>query len=186
MAEGDPIASVEADKASMDISAPVSGTIAELLAAEGDVLRVGTPMVKIASSEAAQLKPLTKEDPGTPIMERRRVKEVQPGTTPNLKPQTPNSIYISNICTVFGSRHLSNDELLQGHGEWDSEAIRKRTGIENRYWIQGDENILTLAVQATRDLLEKEQLHISDIGAIICSTGTPLAMASSTGSPNPS
>jgi len=179
VAEGDPIASVEADKASMDISAPVSGTIAELLAAEGDVLRVGTPMVKIASSEAAQLKPLTKEDPGTPIMERRRVKEVQPGTTPNLKPQTPNSIYISNICTVFGSRHLSNDELLQGHGEWDSEAIRKRTGIENRYWIQGDENVLTLAVQATRDLLEKEQLHISDIGAIICSTGTPLAMTPS-------
>ena len=39
---------------------------------EGDVLTVGTPMLKIASDEAAQLKPLTKEDPGTPIMERRR------------------------------------------------------------------------------------------------------------------
>ncbi|MBN2685841.1 MAG: beta-ketoacyl-ACP synthase 3 [Pontiellaceae bacterium] len=177
--EGDLIASVEADKASMDISAPVSGTITELLAAEGDVLRVGTPMVKITSNEAAQLKPLTKEDPGTPIMKRRRVKEVQPGTTPNLKPQTPNSIYISNICTVLGSRHLSNDELLQGHGEWDSEAIRKRTGIETRYWIEGNENVLSLAVKATRDLLAKEQLQISDIGAIICSSGTPLAMTPS-------
>ena len=89
------------------------------------------------------------------------------------------SIFISNIATVFGSRHLTNEELLQGHGEWDSDAIRKRTGIENRYWIDGDETVLTLAVQATRDLLEKENLHISDIGAIICSTGTPLAMTPS-------
>jgi 2-oxoisovalerate dehydrogenase E1 component len=179
IAEGDLIASVEADKAAMDITSPVSGTIAELLAEEGDVLQVGTPMVKIASDEAAQLKPLTKEDPGTPVMVRRRAAEALPAVSSNAKLQTANSIYISNICTVLGSRHLTNDELLQGHGEWDSEAIRKRTGIENRYWIDGDENVLSLAVKATRDLLEKENLHISDIGAIICSTGTPLAMTPS-------
>jgi 2-oxoisovalerate dehydrogenase E1 component len=177
IAEGDLLASVEADKASMDITAPVGGTIAELLVEEGDVLTVGTPMLKIASDEAAQLKPLTKEDPGTPIMERKRVAEAITPIAQSLKPKA--SIYISNICTVFGSRHLTTEELLQGHGEWDSEAIRKRTGIENRYWIDGDESVLTLAVQATRDLLEKEQLHISDIGAIICSTGTPLIMTPS-------
>ncbi len=177
IAEGGLLASVEADKATMDITAPVGGTLAELLAEEGDVLTVGTPMLKIASDEAAQLKPLTKEDPGIPIMKKRRKVEVDAPKVQSLKPKT--SIFISNICTVFGSRHLTNDELLQGHGEWDSEAIRKRTGIENRYWIDGDENVLSLAVQATRDLLEKEQLHISDIGAIICSTGTPLIMTPS-------
>lgn len=179
IAEGDLIASVEADKASMDISSPVSGTIAEILVEEGDTLTVGTPMVKISSDEAAQLKPLTKEDPGTPVMERRRSVQVAAAPTANLKPQTSNSIYISNITTVLGSRHLTNDELLQGHGEWDSDAIRKRTGIENRYWIDGDENVLSLAVKATKDLLEKENLLISDIGAIICSTGTPLTMTPS-------
>ncbi|MCK4564636.1 MAG: beta-ketoacyl-ACP synthase 3 [Verrucomicrobia bacterium] len=175
--EGDLLASVEADKASMDITAPVGGTIAELLVEEGDVVTVGTPMLKIASDEAAQLKPLTKEDPGTPIMERKRVAEATAPIAQSLKPKA--SIYISNISTVFGSRHLTNEELLQGHGEWDSEAIRKRTGIENRYWIDGDESVLTLAVKAARNLLEKEQLHISDIGAIICSTGTPLIMTPS-------
>ena len=177
IAEGDLLASVEADKATMDITAPVGGTIAELLAEEGDTLTVGTPLLKIASDEAAQLKPLTKEDPGTPIMEKRRVAEVALPKAQSLKPKA--SIFISNITTVFGSRHLTNDELLQGHGEWDSDAIRKRTGIENRYWIDGEENVLSLAVQAARDLLEKENLHISDIGAIICSTGTPLAMTPS-------
>jgi len=177
IAEGDLLASVEADKATMDITAPVGGTIAELLTEEGDTLTVGTPMLKIASDEAAQLKPLTKEDPGTPVMERKRVAEATAPTAQSLKPNAP--IYISNISTVFGSRHLTNDELLQGHGEWDSDAIRKRTGIENRYWIDGDESVLTLAVQATRDLLEKENLQISDIGALICSTGTPLIMTPS-------
>jgi len=177
IAEGDLLASVEADKATMDITAPVGGTVAELLAEEGDTLTVGTPMLKISSDEAAQLKPLTKEDPGTPVMERKRVVEAATPAAQSLKPKA--SIFISNIATVFGSRHLTNEELLQGHGEWDSEAIRKRTGIENRYWIDGDENVLTLAVQAARDLLEKEQLHISDIGAIICSTGTPLIMTPS-------
>ncbi|MCK5675485.1 MAG: beta-ketoacyl-ACP synthase 3 [Verrucomicrobia bacterium] len=177
IAEGTLIASVEADKAAMDISAPVGGTIAEVMVEEGDVLTVGTPMLKIASNEAAQLKPLTKEDPGTPIMERRRVTESVEIRA--LQPCEEKSVYISNIATVFGSHRLTNDELLQGHGEWDSDAIRKRTGIETRYWIQGDENVQTLAVQAARDLLEKEQLQISDIGAIICSTGTPLAMTPS-------
>ncbi|HEY5653666.1 MAG TPA: beta-ketoacyl-ACP synthase 3 [Pontiella sp.] len=176
IAEGDLIASVEADKASMDISSPVSGTVSDLLVEEGDVLSVGTPMVKIASDEAAQLKPLTKEDPGTPVMTRRRTATAVEvvGKTIEHKP-----IYISNITTVLGSRHLTNDELLQDRGEWDSEAIRKRTGIENRYWIGEGENVLTLAVKATKDLLETEQLQISDIGAIICSTGTPLTMTPS-------
>ncbi len=177
LAEGDLIASVEADKASMDISSPVSGTVAELLAEEGDVLTVGTPMVKIASDEAAQLKPLTKEDPGTPVMERRRTSAAAAAGRVAAVEKKP--VYISNITTAFGSRHLTNDELLQGHGEWDSAAIRKRTGIENRYWIDGDENVETLAVKVARELLEKENLQISDIGAIICSTGTPLSMTPS-------
>ncbi len=176
--EGDLIASVEADKASMDISAPVSGTVSEILIAEGDTLTVGTPMVRIASDEAAQLKPITKEDPGTPIMERRRTAaaaEIQPaGGLRETKP-----IYISNITTVLGSRHITNEELLQDRHEWDSDAIRKRTGIEERYWIEGDEDVVSLAVDATRQLLEKENLTISDIGAIICSTGTPKTMTPS-------
>ncbi|MEA2067822.1 MAG: beta-ketoacyl-ACP synthase 3 [Verrucomicrobiota bacterium] len=178
IAEGDLLASVEADKATMDITAPVAGTIAEIMAEEGDTLTVGTPMLRIASDEAAQLKPLTKEDPGTPIMERKRVAKAIAPSASCLVPSA-SSIFISNITTVFGSRHLTNDELLQGHGEWDSDAIRKRTGIENRYWIDSAENVLTLAVKATRDLLEKENLHISDIGALICSTGTPMAMTPS-------
>lgn len=177
--EGDLIAAVEADKAAMDITAPVSGSIKEILAEEGDVLRVGAPLARIKSTETEQLKPLTKEDPGTPIIERRRNVEALARVTTTVQPPRTNKIYLSNIKTVLGARHLTNAELLQNRGDWDSEAIRKRTGIENRYWIDKEENVLSLAVDATRKLLDAESLQISDIGAIICSTGTPLTQTPS-------
>jgi 2-oxoisovalerate dehydrogenase E1 component len=173
--EGDLIASVEADKASMDITTPISGVVTQVMIREGDVLPVGTPMVRIRGEESRLLKPVTEENPGTPVMERRRKSE--PVTAITRKESKP--IYISTITAVLGSRHITNEELLRDRSDWDSDAIRKRTGIESRYWIQGDENVLSLAVKATRELLEKENLRISDIGAIICSTGTPLAMTPS-------
>ena len=74
-------------------------------------------------------------------MERRRA-TVAVAAPKAAGPKPPATIYISTITTVLGSRHITNDELLQGHGEWDSEAIRKRTGIENRYWIDGSYNFV--------------------------------------------
>jgi 2-oxoisovalerate dehydrogenase E1 component len=88
-------------------------------------------------------------------------------------------VLLSSITTVLGSRKVMNDELVNPGDEWDSAGIQKRTGITTRYWIDGDENVISLAVKATRDLLEKENLTISDIDALVCSTGTPLSMTPS-------
>jgi 2-oxoisovalerate dehydrogenase E1 component len=173
---GELLAAVEADKATMEISAPVSGIIEELFLAEGDSVDVGTPLARIKTEETNLIKkPMTKEDPGTPILEK------QSGSAPKAAKAVAEHkpVLISSIATVLGSRHILNDELLSGHGEWDSEAIRSRTGCEERYWITGDETVETLAVKAVSDLLEKEQLALSDIDAIVCSTGTPLTMTPS-------
>ncbi len=172
--EGELIASVEADKAAMDISAPTSGTVQEVLAGEGDVLAVGAPLLTLFP--ATVRRPREEETLGTPVMVRRRPVGAARAPVPL---QAPPPVYLSGITTVFGARRLANDELLKGREEWDSEAIRRRTGIESRCWIGEGENVLTLAVRAARALLEKEQLDISDIGALICSTGTPLAMTPS-------
>lgn len=172
---GEMLASVEADKATMEISAPVSGIVEELFLAEGDSVDVGTPLARIVTQEISLIKkPVTKDDPGTPILE----KKLSAAKTKSVTVETK-SVLISSIATVLGSRHITNEELLQGHGEWDSEAIRSRTGCENRYWITGDENVETLAVKAVRDLLEMEKLTLADIDALVCSTGTPLAMTPS-------
>ncbi|MEI7851280.1 MAG: beta-ketoacyl-ACP synthase 3 [Kiritimatiellales bacterium] len=174
---GELLASVEADKATMEISSPVSGTVEELFLAEGDSVDVGTPLARIATAETDLIKkPVTKDDPGTPILEKRSAGVPRVGKTATVETKP---ILISSIATVLASRHITNEELLVGHGEWDSEAIRSRTGCENRYWITGDENVETLAVKAVRDLLEMEKLTIADIDAIVCSTGTPLAMTPS-------
>ncbi|MEI8206510.1 MAG: beta-ketoacyl-ACP synthase 3, partial [Kiritimatiellales bacterium] len=174
---GERLASVEADKATMEISSPVSGTVEELFLAEGDSADVGTPLARIATAETDLIKkPVTKDDPGTPILEKRTSAVPRAGKTAAVETKP---ILISSIATVLASRHITNEELLLGHGEWDSEAIRSRTGCENRYWITGDENVETLAVKAVRDLLEMEKLTLADIDAIVCSTGTPLAMTPS-------
>ena len=175
--DGQLLASVEADKASMDISSPVSGKIEAIEAEENDQLTVGTTLLVIKADQGKQRTLITEENPGTPIISKRRpiIKDKElANSVRSIKP-----IYISNITTVLGSRHLSNDEILQDFSDWDSEAIRKRTGIENRYWIGDNEDVLSLAVNATKKLLEKEKLDISEIGAIICSTGTPLSMTPS-------
>ena len=50
VAEGDPIVSVETDKASMEIEAPTSGTLAELLVEAGDEPEVGDPIARMTES----------------------------------------------------------------------------------------------------------------------------------------
>jgi 2-oxoisovalerate dehydrogenase E1 component len=174
---GDILASVEADKATMEISTPVDGTVEELLLAEGDSVDVGTPLARIKTDETDLIKkPVTAENPGTPVLERIV------SNIPNIGKEVSNvrkPVILSSICKVLGSRHITNEELLAGHDGWDSEAIRKRTGIENRYWIGEGENVVTLAVKAVHDLLEKEKMDLHDIDALVCSTGTPLAMTPS-------
>ena len=174
---GEMLASVEADKATMEISSPVSGIVEELFLAEGDSVDVGTPLARIVTQEVSLIKkPVTKDDPGTPVLEKRA--DAAPKTAKSAAVEHK-PVLISSIATVLASRHITNEELLQGHGEWDSEAIRSRTGCENRYWITGDENVETLAVKAVRNLLEMENLALSDIDALVCSTGTPLTMTPS-------
>jgi 2-oxoisovalerate dehydrogenase E1 component len=180
--EGQLLASVEADKATMEISTPSAGTVEELLLAEGDAVDVGTPLARIATDETSTIKkPLTQENPGTPILEKRPsappatdTRSVRSGEPAAVKP-----VLLSSISTVLGARKVSNDELVIPGAEWDSAAIQKRTGIETRYWIDGDQDVVSMAVQAVRDLLAQEQLEPGDIDALICSTGTPTAMTPS-------
>ena len=48
--EGDPIVTVETDKASMEIEAPATGTLTELLVEPGDAPEVGDPIARMSES----------------------------------------------------------------------------------------------------------------------------------------
>jgi pyruvate dehydrogenase E2 component (dihydrolipoamide acetyltransferase) len=53
VAENDPLVTLETDKATMDVPAPFSGVVAEVLLAVGDVASQGTPVVKLGVSADA-------------------------------------------------------------------------------------------------------------------------------------
>ncbi len=173
---GDILASVEADKATMEISAPVNGTLDALLLSEGDSVDVGTPLARIQTEEADLVKkPVTTENCGTPVLEKNlSATPVAKAVAAETKP-----VLLSSISTVLGARKVDNDELVKPEDDWDSDGIQKRTGIKTRYWIDGDQDVTSMAVQAARDLLASEHLQPDDIDALICSTGTPTAMTPS-------
>lgn len=47
VAAGEPVVEVEADKANYELGAPVGGTIAEIVAVEGDEVKVGAVLAVI-------------------------------------------------------------------------------------------------------------------------------------------
>ena len=49
VAEGDVLLEIATDKANMDITAPVAGTVAEVLVAEGDIIAVDVILVVMST-----------------------------------------------------------------------------------------------------------------------------------------
>ncbi len=184
--EGDLLADVEADKAATELKSPVSGTVSELIIEEGDNVPVGTPIlrVKTAENEPVHVKPLTRENPGTPVITGigRDEGDAPGGSTPAAS-SVPVAATVRRVdgpvCLIAGtavrkgSRIVENAEIATMTPDWEGDDIEKRTGIARRHWVVPGEDTLTLAVDASRELLDSKEIDISDIGLIIFSTGTP-------------
>jgi 2-oxoisovalerate dehydrogenase E1 component len=177
IAAGDLIAAVEADKASMDITAPVDGVVAELHAAVGDVLRVGTPLVTLAVEESDSRPGTAVADVGRPVLTPRLATAA---SRVPVQRDAVDAFYLSVPIPVLGSRRLTNQNLLDAFAsDWTHEDVVQRTGIEERYWLGEGETVVGLAVAATRRLLDEKGLRLGDLQALICSTGTPPSMTPS-------
>jgi 2-oxoisovalerate dehydrogenase E1 component len=183
--EGDLLADVEADKAAAELTSPVSGTVAELLVQEGDNVPVGTPIARVRTAEDApvHVKPLTRENPGEPVITGLSGDLSAPRSTTTVTSAAggalSRSFTDSDVCLLGatavrkGSRIVENDEIAAMAPDWDGDDIRKRTGIERRPWVVDGEDTLTLAVDATKQALEAQGLSPADLGLILFSTGTP-------------
>jgi pyruvate/2-oxoglutarate dehydrogenase complex dihydrolipoamide acyltransferase (E2) component len=51
IAEGEPVLEVQSDKANIEVAATVSGTLARVLAEEGQILKPGDPLAVIAEPD---------------------------------------------------------------------------------------------------------------------------------------
>ena len=54
VAEDDPLVEIQTDKTTVEIPSPAAGTVSRILAAEGDVVPVGSVIVVIANGAAAR------------------------------------------------------------------------------------------------------------------------------------
>ena len=187
---GDAVASLEATKSVFDLTSPVSGTLDDILVAEGDTVDVGATILKLSvDQQATRPKPITHEQPGTPVLVRKpardRLRVAQRATAPRAF-----DVGITSIATVEGSRLITNDQLLRqsglgrntSHGKRVDATVNdivRRTGIERRYWISEGEDAISLAVDACWRALDLENLTPDDVDLVICSTTSPTSVTPS-------
>ena len=174
------IAEMEADKAAFDLSCPLEGTLAEILVPVGDMVKVGTPLLKVATGTArVSKKPVTLENPGDPQITWPAVRPaVGPASLAN-RPSGPVA-GIAGLRIAPGSRVVVNEEISAKCPEWTPEKIVKSIGIESRHWANDDETALSLAVKAAKELLDSHKLTAADLTAVVCATATPVKITPST------
>jgi 2-oxoisovalerate dehydrogenase E1 component len=195
---GDRLATVEAAKAILELSAPVGGQIVELLVHEGDTVKVGAPIITVKTDTTVSCKMLTQEQPGIPVFRRKEGKPhghpvVQPPDAhhkvelplPPTVPQIPYNqdrqlaVGISAISTSLGSRIVTNEHIVKMIPTLTTKEIVRLTGIESRHWVNEHETALTLGISAARSVLDKTNLDIGAINLLLCCSGTPVFMTPS-------
>jgi len=175
---GDVIASVEATKSVFDITCSIDGEVAEILCAVGDTVNVGDNMIRLKTASGARAKPAVKEITGKPILHRRKSQNtIVLAREP--RGHRAFDVGMSTVEIAKGSRVITNEELLGADNPMTSEDIVRRTGIRQRYWIDKNEDAISLSVHACQQVLEQQGLLIDDIDLVICSTTSPMSMTPS-------
>lgn len=160
----------EATKSIGEICSPVRGRITEIPVSEGARVSVGST-IAVLETESTVMSPRAVElfdNPGIPHI-RRSQRSTR--ATPGVRSAAP--VGIAQICGVTGSRIVSNSELAERWPNRSVEEIVKRTGIVERRWIGRGQSVLSLATDATRQLLDLARLTIYEIDLVIACTTTP-------------
>jgi 2-oxoisovalerate dehydrogenase E1 component len=181
---GQTIASLEATKSVFELTSPVSGLLEEVLAAEGETVPVGAPLMRISTGRrSTRRKPVTQEQCGTPVLTRRAAT----GTLylpHEFRERRPFDVGVSQVAVVTGSREVSNAELLErghllGQNGMSAEDIVRRTGIASRMWASEGQSPVRMAAEACRKALDLEGLILDDLDLVICSTTSPTSVTPS-------
>lgn len=168
---GDKLVDTEASKSSGEILAPCNGTVEKVFVSESEQVMVGENLLLLTLDQHISAAQVALKNVKKPLLRRKAAKteEVQYATTTKML----HAVAISTPVFKTGSRKVSNRELLKNFPDHTNEDIIRRTGIENRFWLAESESPIVLAADITKELLQKHDLHLSDINAIICCTGTP-------------
>ncbi len=194
--EGQIVAEVEATKSVVEIVAKSGGTVAEVFATEGQRVRVGASLLRLAVSTSQprpRHTPITQEMSGIPRLSRQQPASapaedlmLEPLRSP-IKREVPSPVirqdgtrmnqqfagYLARPTCVLGSRVVSTASLAEKVPGWTPEEAIKRTGVATRHWADKGQDVVTMAVKAAHQLLTSFGASLPQIGAVICSTATP-------------
>jgi 2-oxoisovalerate dehydrogenase E1 component len=190
---GDMIADCEADKATFELRAPVSGVIRNLLPVDEKV-PVGSRLAEIqtvASDGPANVRrvPVNR----TPKLTRRAgVPAPAPALANGPANVRPSNVFVpapalgrdvvvglSAIVAVPAGRVVTNEEMIQRFPGRTADDILQRTGIRSRRLLAPGESALSLAVTASRGALAGAGMRLSDLDAIFVCTSTPISISPS-------
>ncbi|MBX3746000.1 MAG: transketolase [Verrucomicrobiae bacterium] len=177
---GDPIADCEADKATFELRAPVSGVIHDLLPLDEKV-PIGSPMARIVRRAVGPALPKRVPTELRPVI-TRRAGAPAPGERPRAVPLRSSErsvVGISVIAPRPAGRVVTNEELVRRFEGRTPHDILQRTGIESRPLLGPGETALTLATRAAREALRAGGLTLHDLDAIYVSTSTPISVSPS-------
>jgi 2-oxoisovalerate dehydrogenase E1 component len=178
---GQHLATLEADKAMVDLVCPADGTVEAIHLKIGDQAPVDTPLLTLGVENARQ-RQLTREAPGIPRLARRNAERMS--AVPLFAHQaSEHSVVITGLGVCRGQDRLDNAELLTRFPAFSTDGrdgIAERTGITSRIVASASQDAVSMAVEAANLALREAGLQPADLRLIICSTSTPVSVVPST------
>lgn len=166
---GDVLVDIEASKAAGEILSPYDGIVEVINVIKTERAFVGSPLLTLrldgVGRKVAQIKKKT------PILQKRPV--VQQLAVVSKLGQELFDVGISVPQFKTGSKKITNESILANFLQFNNDDIIQRTGIETRYWLNNNENIIDVAAETVKNTLIKNNLLLNDINLVICTTCSP-------------
>lgn len=177
---GQTVASVEADKAIVDIASPADGVVEEIHLAIGDCIPVGTPLMTLAVRRARQSQPMGEREDIAHLSVRQIA-----GRSAAIEstPTHTHTVALQGLGSVCGNVRMDNRilaPLLPTLASPDHDGIFERTGIESRNVAGKDQNAIGMALDAAHLAMRDAGITPKELSLVICSTSTPTMIAPST------
>ena len=179
VAVGQTLASLEADKAIVDLASPADGVVDAVHLAVGDTVAVDAPLLTLAVAREGH-RQARREDVGIAHVQRRTPPRVSAA-----KASGGQTVVIAGLAAVPGRARLGNAELaarLSGYpaGTRGGDGILQRTGIESRIVADDTQDAVSMAAEAAVMALGDVAMDASELSLVICTTSTPPMIAPST------
>lgn len=177
VAAGQTIASLEADKAVIEIASPADGVVEEIHLRPGERGSVGAPLLTLGVARQRRRQPV-REETGRARLTPRHTAASQPQTGDR------NAIAVAGLAAVVGRGRLDNGDLIARlptlAAPDGGDGLYQRTGIESRPVADSSQTVVSMAAEAAREALAEAGLGASALSLIICCTSTPEMIAPST------